>query len=85
MIDYVCVCYTETMVLFLVKNGTRIWHQQTAVKGTYASDGIAVSTFAEKGCIVCIFSEIGVSKCPARTIMFNSGSMERLSICGNCN
>jgi hypothetical protein len=80
------------MVAF--KNRTRRWQQQTPVRGAYASVGwlqwvLQSLPLPKKRYRACIFSEIEVSKCPSRVKMYNSESMEGLSVRtaagdGNC-
>jgi hypothetical protein len=47
------------------------------VRGTSPSVGIAVSIFAERSCRA---GEIAISECPARVVMYKSGSMEGLCV-----
>jgi hypothetical protein len=67
-------------MLAVVKNGIRRWQQYMVERGTYASVGIEVSTFAEECHIVHVLSEIVVSIYPSRAITFNNGSMEMLFV-----
>jgi hypothetical protein len=51
-----------------------------AVRGVYASVGIAISTFAEKCYTACVFIETVTSKCPLRAIMCYRGSIKGMSV-----
>jgi hypothetical protein len=53
---------------FVVKNKTKRLQQCMMMRGVYASDDIAVLTFAKKSYTTGIFSETIIRHCPSRTI-----------------